>query len=313
MCLIQSITWAKHRTDLYLSGVNDEARQSALQKNAGDLLSEINRAFFAKSQLGLDKLSLTEAAAKNLREMWAGKSFYCPEQRIFQILVGRSDGQFEVRGIPIFYERKSQAVMDDEIVIIFNQSSRITDFRVALDKEKYVRMFEQANTIQDKQLLEIVLNFVENYRTAYNRKDINFIDKVFSDDALIIVGRYLNQKEALPDNLGLNKLSTNKDVSYTRMNKSQYIRNLRSCFLKNSFVRIEFADFRVQRHPVYEYVFGVQMHQKWRSSTYNDDGYLFLIINLKDIDEPMIWVRTWQPDKSVKPAEAFELGDFIIE
>ncbi|MDZ4122282.1 MAG: ice-binding family protein [Candidatus Cloacimonadaceae bacterium] len=133
------------------------------------------------------------------------------------------------------------------------------------------------------------------------------------DDALIIVGRILNTRDNLPDNLGLTKLSANKDVSYSRLNKSQYIRNLRSCFLKNSFVRIEFSDFRVQRHPVHDYVFGIQMHQKWRSSTYNDDGYLFLVIDLRDVKEPLIWVRTWQPEKSIRPGEAFELGHFIIE
>ena len=311
--LMLSPCWGRHQTYVNLSGVHNDAREDILQQNAGALLSELNRAFFRKSKLKLDSIPLSADAKKTLNEMWDTQRFYCPEQRIFEILISRSDGRYEVRNIPIIYDRKSSNVLDDEVIMIFDKSNTIVDFRIALEKEKYIKTFEQAQTLQDKQLLEIVMDFVENYRTAYNRKDINYIDKVFSDDALIIVGRVLEQRGALPDNMGLSKLSSNKDVSYSRLNKSQYIRNLRSCFIKNKFVRIEFADLRVQRHPVKDFVFGVQMHQKWRSSTYNDDGYLFLIIDLRDIDQPLIWVRTWQPEKDVRSAEVFELGDFIIE
>ena len=305
--------WGKHQTYVNLRGVNDAKREDALQQNAGALLSEFNRAFFRKSSLKLDDIPLSDGAKRVLNEMWENKSFYCPEQRIFEILISRSDGRDELRNIPIIYDKKSANILDDEVIMIFDKSNTIVDFRIALEKEKYIKTFEQAQTLQDKQLLEIVMDFVENYRTAYNRKDINYIDKVFSDNALIIVGSVLEQRAALPDNMGLSKLSSNKDVSYSRLNKSQYIRNLRSCFIKNKFVRVEFADFKVQRHPVKDFVFGVQMHQKWRSSTYNDDGYLFLIVDLRDIEEPLIWVRTWQPEKDVRSAEVFELGDFIIE
>jgi len=313
LALLVTVLPAKHRTEVFLSGVQSDTRQHAMQKAISSLLSEINRAYFAKGKLQLAGLNIGQNTEKTLLEMWDSKSFYCPEYQIFQILIGRSDGLFEVRGIPIFYNRKSQELFEDELVLTLNHEGLIVDLRVALEKEQYQRMFDQVNTLQDKQLYEIVLNFVEDYRTAYNRKDINFIDKVFSDDALIIVGRIINTREALPDNLGLTKLSANKEVSYSRLNKTQYIRNLRSCFIKNSFVRIEFSDFRVQRHPIHDFVFGVQIHQKWRSSSYNDDGYLFLVIDLRDVSEPLVWVRTWQPEKSINPSEAFELGDFIIE
>ena len=313
MLLIVCSLSAKHRTDVFLNGAKDEAQKIALQNSIGKTLSEFNRAFFAKGKLSYNGLPIQPLAKKTLEEMWETKSFYCPEQRIVQNIINRSDGRVEVRGLPIIYDRKSTALQEDELVIVLSTLGQVEDIKIALEREKYLRMFEQVNTIKDKTLYEVVLNFVENYRTAYNRKDINFIDKVFSDDALIIVGRVLNKGESLPDNLGLNKLSVSKDVSYSRLNKSQYIRNLRASFVKNSFVRIEFSDFKVQRHPIHNHVFGVQMHQKWRSSTYNDDGYLFLVIDLKNLEEPLIWVRTWQPEKSVSAKEAFDLGDFVIE
>lgn len=184
-----SLVWGRHKTYVNLDGVNDIKREEAMQKNASDLLSEFNRAFFARSKLKLGGIPITQSAQETLNEIWAGKSFYCPEQRIFEIMISRSDGRYEIRNIPIMYNRRSSELLEDEVLIIFDSSNRIVDFKIALEKEKYIKTFEQAQTVQDKQLLEIVMDFVEDYRTAYNRKDISYIDKVFSDDALIIVGR----------------------------------------------------------------------------------------------------------------------------
>jgi hypothetical protein len=51
-----------------------------------------------------------------------------------------------------------------------------------------------SNSVIDKTRREIILNFIENFRTAYIRKDIDFIEKVFSEHALIITGRVVQQQ-----------------------------------------------------------------------------------------------------------------------
>ena len=46
-----------------------------------------------------------------------------------------------------------------------------------------------------------ILDFLERFRMAYNSKDINFLEKVYSDDALIIVGTVLKEKQGSEDML----------------------------------------------------------------------------------------------------------------
>ena len=57
------------------------------------------------------------------------------------------------------------------------------------------------------------------------------------------------------------------------------------------------------------------MKQGWRSDTYSDIGYVFLLIDFKDEMNPMIHVRTWQPEKfddgtAVPESKIFSLSDF---
>ena len=41
----------------------------------------------------------------------------------------------------------------------------------------------------------------------------------------------------------------------------------------------------------------MRLRQEWRSSTYSDEGYLFLLWDFpEDGGDPIIHVRTWQPE-----------------
>lgn len=45
------------------------------------------------------------------------------------------------------------------------------------------------------------------------------------------------------------------------------------------------------------YLYSIQIEQDYYSTTYGDDGYLFLMVDLDDAEHPLIKVRTWQPEK----------------
>ena len=71
---------------------------------------------------------------------------------------------------------------------------------------------------------ETILNFVENFRTSYNRKDIDYINTVFSDQALIIVGRVI-------ENTG-EESAYQQQVEYLQFTKGEYIERLEKLFLE---------------------------------------------------------------------------------
>ena len=58
------------------------------------------------------------------------------------------------------------------------------------------------------------------------------------------------------------------------------------------------------------------LNQKWESEHYGDDGYLFLVWEFPDDGgDPLIHVRTWQPDQPnlpLKEADKFNIHDFFI-
>lgn len=94
------------------------------------------------------------------------------------------------------------------------------------------------------------------------------------------------------------QFGNNKKVEYTRKSKDEYIGSLRTQFKNKSYINIHFTDLNV-RHAANddEEVFGVQVHQYYHSSNYSDDGYLFLMVDLRE-ELPIIHVRTWQPGKT---------------
>lgn len=70
------------------------------------------------------------------------------------------------------------------------------------------------------------------------------------------------------------------------------------CFQSNQFINIRFADNDVVKMGAGGETYGIQIKQDYYSSNYGDHGYLFLMVDFNDPDNPSIKVRTWQPDRN---------------
>ena len=62
------------------------------------------------------------------------------------------------------------------------------------------------------------------------------------------------------------------------------------------FVNIRFANHDIIRAGQGGELYGIQIKQDYYSTNYGDTGYLFLLVDMNKADEPMIKVRTWQPE-----------------
>ena len=138
-----------------------------------------------------------------------------------------------------------------------------------------------------------LIRFLENYKTAYALKRIDYISSIFADDALIIVGNVL-KKQPVQDAITIEP--DKQVVRYTKQTKEQYIRNLSVCFQSNEFINLRFADNEIRKAGSGE-IYGIQIKQDYFSSNYGDTGYLFLMVDLNDREKPVIHVRAWQPEK----------------
>jgi hypothetical protein len=135
-----------------------------------------------------------------------------------------------------------------------------------------------------------IIQFIENYKTAYALKRLDYIKSIFSDDALIIVGKVL-KKHTVENTL------ITPEVKLTRYSKDQYMTQLDRVFRSQEYVNLKFTDIDVKVSQKLDDVYGIQLKQDYFSSGYGDSGYLFLVVDLRTTNEPVIHVRTWQPEK----------------
>ena len=75
----------------------------------------------------------------------------------------------------------------ENVVFTFNGKQKIDEVLFGLGKEAYNDIMMKGVWNMDARL--ILANFLEEYKTAYALKDIDFIRNVFDDNAVIITGR----------------------------------------------------------------------------------------------------------------------------
>jgi len=132
------------------------------------------------------------------------------------------------------------------------------------------------------------------------------IQSIFDDDAIIIVGHVTKPAKKSGD--GTSYID-NQLVKYTRQDKQTYLKNLEKSFKSNQFINIRFADNEVKKMGKGGETYGIQIHQDYYSSNYGDTGYLFLMVDLNEMDKPCIKVRTWQPHRDPNVNGNFEKDD----
>lgn len=196
------------------------------------------------------------------------------------------------RSIPMSFnfENNNRTFVED-VVLYFDKEGKIENITFGLEKAAVDDILKR-DVWQESVRLNII-SFLENYKTAYALKRLDYIESVFADDALIIVGSVL-KKQTAPDQL----IQNNKIVKYNRYTKDQFIRNLGHSFRSKEFINIKFEDNIVRKSGKGGEVYGIQIKQNYFSSNYGDAGYLFLMVDINDPTKPIIKVRTWQPDKN---------------
>lgn len=182
----------------------------------------------------------------------------------------------------------------EDVVFTFDKNDKIDCIAFGLDpKAKQDIMNRGAWTAEARQT---IMQFLENYKTAYALKRLNYLRTIFDDDAVIIVGHVAERMTAVSKGKeGPTKIMNNRYIKRTQYSKEQYLKNLEACFRSNEFVNIRLANNDVRKAKDGE-VYGIQIKQDYYSTNYGDQGYLYLQVDLSEKERPIIYVRTWQPE-----------------
>jgi hypothetical protein len=299
---------AQTRCEFTVSNNNSSAFHGSVEKNVSAVLTEFNAAFAENRSLEFSTFSLSESAKQRIEALWNNTHFYCNEVALSESVIKQGDA-YQVRNIPFFISDSEGKTLREEGIIVFDVNARIEDVYFGIESQKYKSLMKQGTSLTDFKRRQIILDFLDNFRTAYNRKDLDMLDKTFSDNALIIVGKTISEKKDGPDMM--NSLGSVR-VEMIQYNKQQYLSNLKNTFLKNSFIDVSFDEIEIVKHGSRDEIYGVNLRQSWKSSSYKDEGYLFLMIDFEDETHPVVHVRAWQPTKDTPSESVIELGDFDI-
>ena len=200
------------------------------------------------------------------------------------------------RSIPMSFSFKNNTrKFVENVCFTFDNENKINCVAFGLGEEAVADILKRTDYSENARI--VLTQFLENYKTAFALKRIDYIESIFDDNALIITGtvvrktNYKNQEERT-------RYLDNNIIKYNRHTKAEYIKHLQRCFNSNEYVNIHFANNDVVKAGGdYGEVYGIQIKQDYYSTNYGDTGYLFLCVDLNDPDNPIIKVRTWQPDR----------------
>lgn len=313
VCACIACSWvvhAQYETTVEVTNCPDATICQAMQENGTRLLTELNNAQGEKRELSLKGIGISKEASQSLFSMWEVCPFRCDELEIIESCLRRNNGGYQIRNIPVIMEPLSGERFEEdryqEVVLNFDAQGTITDICFTISSSQYKQIMRTNLEVTDLRRRSLVIDFVEQFRTAYNRKDMDFLEDIFSDDALIITGKTVRR-------VPVDGIGSTVDVELIAQSKREYLNKLAKVFAANKRINVIFEDVKVARHGSKENIYGVKLVQHWNADTYSDKGYLFLLWDFKDESHPQIHVRAWQPFDDTPKDKVLGLGNFKVE
>ena len=238
-----------------------------------------------------------------------GRIVGIPDMKFFK----GHDGKVVARGLQMSFSfnRGTKKTFVEDVVFTFNKQHKIENVAFGLGQTAENDILCKYAPGWKDETRELIMEFLENYKTAYCLKRTDYIRSIFADDAVIIIGNVAKRRAGQRHHEREITIEGQEVITTNRYTKDEYLKNLQRCFDRNEFINIRFTNNDVQWLEKYEKeeLFAIQIGQEYNSTTYGDKGYLFLLVDMTDHDNPQIKVRTWQPNE-VDMRKIYNAGDF---
>jgi hypothetical protein len=278
-----------------------------MEQNAKAIFDEINNASHENRNPRFSSSNMTRDGIIHALALWAISKFHCVEPAYLENVSINSYGGYQIRNIAAFFKDVKQS---QDLVVDFDRAGRVSNISIAISKTQYNSIIQTGNTVTDFRERQIILDFVENFRTSYNLQDVDYIETIFNDDALIITGKKLTARTG-------DGLYATKSI-LTTQSKQQYINKLRNAIMakdsrgnKLNKLTVDFDRIKLIKSERDDNLYLVRLWQKWDSKgriNYGDEGWLTLVIDFNESD-PTVWVRAWE-NGDFKEDELYNLGHF---
>lgn len=225
------------------------------------------------------------------------------------------NGHIYGRSVPMEFSFSGSNKFMENVVFTFTTDGKIDDVTFGLGFKAENDIFCNMKDEDQAPARAAISNFLEQYKTAYALGRFDYLDMIFSDDAFIVTGKVVEEMIGNVEE----GFRMEKKVVKTRQSKEQFLTNLKRAFESKEFVNLQFVNNYIQPsrrsiqngHDVY----GIQIRQDYFSNNYKDQGYLFLLVDVTDPDQPIVSVRVWQemPDEEEGIADLSNWQNFFME
>lgn len=295
----------------FSDGIENSPLKSKMEKQVSALLTAINSAATKGTDINYTGIDIDPLASKSIGMTWNVVHFSTEDEDIVDHCIRQKTKTGNLRGYQVRNIGVLMAPIDPtydgperrELTIDFSPSGRIEDVNFAMGTTEYADLMRKGDELGDLDRRMQIIHWCEQFQNAYNKCDINFMENIFSDDAIIITGKIKTQRVRADV-----AMANPTKVEYVQQNKTQYLNGLRRVFRNNKYINVKFSDYKIVRHGAKPNYYGVTLKQDWATSSYKDQGIVFLVWDFTNEDAPKIHVRTWQP----LTEQAFALGDFKL-
>lgn len=304
------------KIDTRLAGVKLAPSQAMIQTESSDcaeILAKVTEAIRTRNYVSAERYFTVDGRNRfrTLVRYGTGRIVGTPNVVFFK----SANGNTVARGMQMAFTfgGKVKKTFVEDVVFTFDKDKRIDNVAFGLGQVAENDILCRENKWHPG-TREMLMEFLENYKTAYCMKDSNYISTVFADDAVIIVGKVARVNRSSQVGERPVSLEGQQTITYNKYDKQTYLKNLKRTFQRNEFINIRFTNNDIQWLEKYkdEELYAIQIGQEYSSSTYADKGYLFLLVNMTDHDNPQIKIRTWQPNEIDKES-IYHSGHFYNE
>lgn len=300
----------------HATGVAEVAKGETKQFSAA--MNRLVKAISLKNYASVSDLFTQEGLGmyKSLLEYGNARLLVKPEKVDYQFYPMKD--RTVCRSIPMSFSfNGGKKKFIEDVTFTFNPEGKIESLAFSLGSTASECIFSKGGDKWGDFTKMTIASFLENYKTAFALKRLDYIKSIFDEDALIIVGHVVKKAPATKKGDMMFALHNQEEVNYYQKSKKEYIDQLEKCFKSNEYVNIRFADNDIAKAGYGGNTFGIQIKQDYASSSYGDQGYLFLMVDFNDEEAPLITIRTWQPERMKEltpnlPKDSRDYGIFSL-
>ena len=157
-------------------GIDNASIKSKIESGVSRMLTEINAAQEAGRSLNFSAMgNIGTRVQQSMAMLWENSPFVCTDEEIIEHCLTTGTG-YQVRNIPLMMKPTGEREFGEdeyqEAVISFDKQGNVESFYLSISMNLYMNVIKSNLGLTDLRRRQLILDYVEQFRTAYNQKDI---------------------------------------------------------------------------------------------------------------------------------------------